>query len=264
LPATDIAMRLADTLMAVTPRHKPSPERLSACRIVSHRGEHDNVNVFENTLPAFRQAADAGVWGLECDIRWTRDDVPVICHDVDGRRVFGKAVAVADHDFHTLRDELPLVPSLAEVLQAFGGRHHLMLEIKDIGEPLTAARKAVLGELLAPYQAGSDFHMLALEPELFDAVDFLPREACFPVAELHVSRLSRAALDKSFGGLTGHFLLLNDVLKARHEGAGQRIGVGFIRSRNSLYRELNRGIDWIFSNDAVKLQAIIHEALSQE
>ena len=36
---------------------------LDSCRLISHRGEHDNQSVFENTLPALQQAMDAGVWG---------------------------------------------------------------------------------------------------------------------------------------------------------------------------------------------------------
>ena len=31
---------------------------------------------------------------------------------------------------------------------------------------------------------------------------------------------------------------------------------GFISSKNCLFRELNRSVDWIFSNDAVKIQKI--------
>ena len=31
---------------------------------------------------------------------------------------------------------------------------------------------------------------------------------------------------------------------------------GFIHSRNALFRELNRGVEWIFSNEAVRMQGI--------
>ena len=54
------------------PRMRPSRAALEACKIVSHRGEHDNRRVFENTLAAFDAAAAAGCWGLEFDVRWTR------------------------------------------------------------------------------------------------------------------------------------------------------------------------------------------------
>jgi hypothetical protein len=34
---------------------------------------------------------------------------------------------------------------------------------------------------------------------------------------------------------------------------------GFIASKNSLYRELNRGVEWVFTNDALKLQAMLSD-----
>ena len=39
-----------------------------------------------------------------------------------------------------------------------------------------------------------------------------------------------------------------------HTGSGWE--QDFPSSRNTLFRELNRGIEWIFSNDAVALQHI--------
>jgi glycerophosphoryl diester phosphodiesterase len=91
---------------------------------------------------------------------------------------------------------------------------------------------------------------------LFARVDFVPRNFCFPVAQLNTSRLSAAAIETQCGGLTGHFLLLTNKLRKRHELAGQCIGTGFISSKNCLFRELNRSVEWIFSNDAVKIQKI--------
>jgi glycerophosphoryl diester phosphodiesterase len=81
------------------------------------------------------------------------------------------------------------------------------------------------------------------------------------VAELNVTRLSEAAIAMELGGLTGHYLLLGDSLKQRHELHGQRVGTGFPNSRNSLFRELHREVEWIFSNDAVKLQAVLEAHL---
>ena len=109
--------------------------------------------------------------------------------------------------------------------------------------------------------AGHDYHFLSLDPELFEQVDFVSRNVCLPVSELNAVRLSRASLELKFGGLTGHYSLLTNALKQRHSVAGQRIGTGFISSKNCLFRELNRDIEWIFSNDAVKIQKIRDDRL---
>jgi glycerophosphoryl diester phosphodiesterase len=250
------AMKAADIAAAIIPQKVPAQRALQNCKIISHRGEHDNVSIIENTLPAFNKASDNGVWGIECDIRWTADLVPVISHDECGSRLFGNPAIIAELAFYQLREQLPLIPSLLELVEHLGGRTHLMLEIKAEPCPDLERQKAILQQQLSGLSPGIDYHFLALDPQLFDRVEFVPRQFCFPVSEFNVADLSRAAIDTQCGGLNGHYLLLNNRLKNRHSLAGQRIGTGFISSKNCLFRELNRGIEWIFSNDAVKIKKI--------
>ncbi len=254
-------MIVVDWLMAVIPRAVPDKIVLQKCKIISHRGEHDNTEIMENTLRAYDFARANGVWGIEVDIRWTADLVPVICHDPDGERVFGNAISVNRVSFAELRAALPLIPSLAELIVEFGGNTHLMLELKAEPFPQLEKQKQLLQQHLSALTPGEDYHLLALDPVLFELVDFLPRRFCLPVAETNSRALSQAGLDGGYGGLTGHYLLLNNRLKQRHEQAGQRIGTGFINSRNCLFRELSRGVEWIFSDDAVKLQKILDHHL---
>ena len=256
-----VAMAAADWLVAGIPQSMPDRLALRACKIISHRGEHDNISVMENTLAAFDRARAAGVWGIECDIRWTADLVPVISHDACGTRLFGNPARLGELSFADLRAHMPQIPSLAELLDEFGGNTHLMLEIKEEHYPQPQQQKRILRSLLSKLIPGRDYHFLALEIEVFDKVDFVPRKFCFPVSELNVSSLSRAAIETRCGGLNGHFLLLTDKLRKRHESVGQRVGTGFIASKNGLFRELNRGIEWIFSNDAVKIQKIRDDCL---
>lgn len=250
------AIRAADRVTAGIPQAVPDRLALQNCKIISHRGEHDNGTVIENTLQAFDNARAAGVWGMECDIRWTRDLVPVIHHDASGTRLFGDPAMLYRLTFTELRRRLPLIPSLAELVAEFGGNTHLMLEIKADHYPQPARQKRVLQELLSPLTPGQDYHFLTLDPALAEYVDFLPGRYCVLVAELNMPRLSRYSLERGLGGLAGHFLLLSDAVKQRHMAAGQHTGTGYISSRNCLFRELNRGIEWIFSNDAIKIQQI--------
>ena len=68
--------------------------------------------------------------------------------------------------------------------------------------------------------------------------------------------LSRLALQRSLGGLTGHYLLVNRRKIDAHHRAGQKVGTGFVDSANCLFREIHRGVDWVFSNRAAYLQGI--------
>jgi len=49
----------------------------------------------------------------------------------------------------------------------------------------------------------------------------------------------------------------------KHLKSGQKIGVGYPRSKNSLFRELNRSVEWIFSNDAIGLNSIFQTELKK-
>ena len=82
-----------------------------------------------------------------------------------------------------------------------------------------------------------------------------------PVSQVNIKHMSKASLEGIYGGFGGHFLLMTDEIKQRHESIGQNIATGFVASRNSLFRELNRGVDWVFSNHAVKLQKILEQYL---
>lgn len=78
-------------------------------RIIGHRGA--SASHPENTIEAFRAAAEQGAHGVELDVRRTEDDVLVVVHDAhlaDGRLV--RATSSADLPDH--------VPTLSEALEA--------------------------------------------------------------------------------------------------------------------------------------------------
>ena len=254
-------LRSADALFRRYPQPHPTAERLAGCRIISHRGEHDNRQIIENTIPAFRAAVAGGVWGIEFDVRWTRDRRPVVIHDPDARRLFGRPIRFRQTDYRVLKSACPLIPSLEEVVQTFGRRVHLMVELKherfeDIGEQRRALKAHFAG--LAPVD---DFHLMSLSPEVLDVFDVVPVSARLPIAQANVGTISRQAISKPLGGLLGHYLLVTDALVGKHTALGQNVGTGFIDSLNCLFREVNRNITWIFSNRAAVLQAAVDAAL---
>ena len=66
---------------------------MQAQLIVGHRGSQWGV---ENTRAAFINGANAGAWGLECDIRVTGDGSFVISHDDSYKRLGGHETKIAD------------------------------------------------------------------------------------------------------------------------------------------------------------------------
>jgi glycerophosphoryl diester phosphodiesterase len=255
------AMDIADGIYARCRQPKPSCEKLSKSKIVAHRGAHGN-GVLENTLAAFDLAADCGVWGLEMDLRWTADLHPVIHHDASLARIFDSDEYLNKLNLDELRARFPLIPTLAEVIARYGGRVHLMLEIKAERYPQPEKQSAILKAHLAGLRPVSDYHFLALDPALFSQAPFVAPKALLPVAETNLSAMSRIALESGFGGVLGHYVLLDQNCLYRHKDAGQSVGTAYVRSLNCLYRELNRGVTWIFSNHAAKLQAMLDASLA--
>ena len=258
-----LAQRLTDIWFLLVPRRRPSLQALLDCKIISHRGEHDNRQVRENTMAAFARIAAAGGWGIEFDVRWTRDLQPVVIHDPSTVRVFDIDLEVAAVSLQELRQQVPEIPTLEEVVSRFGGNIHLMVELKRDELGSVASRANRLREIFATLDAADDYHFLALQFDLFKLVEFAGHQACLAVAEINVGAFSRQVLSSDLAGLCGQYLLINQALLQRHHRQGQKLGTGFIESRFSLYRELNRGVDWIFTNHALKLGAIRQELLKQ-
>ena len=252
---------LADLWFSLLPQPRPSMARLQNCKIVSHRGAHDNSEVRENTMAAFERVRDAGIWGIELDVRWTLDLEPVVIHDENTHRVFGLNIVIAQHKLQDLRQQIPLIPTLAEVVQKFGGKTHLMVELKPDVLGKVEQKRERLQAIFAPIIPAQDFHFIALDLGLFDMASFVGDSACVPVAELNVNAMSRETLQRPFAGISGQYLLLHRRMIRRHQQRQQNIGTGFTASRYCLYRELNRGVDWIFTNHALKLRAILLQLL---
>jgi glycerophosphoryl diester phosphodiesterase len=255
--------RIVDDLYARWPQPRPSTEQLRQAKIVCHRGEHLDGNLRENTLAAFDSAVESGVWGIEFDIRWTRDLQPVVCHDANLQRVFGFTLEIGDTSLAELRSACPLVPSLEEVIQRYGKRVHLMAEIKEEVYPDPLRQNRILHGIFQALRPQTDFHILSLSSRMFGLIDFVPKTACLPVAQLNLSRLSRSAAQDRMAGVAGHYLFVTSKTIRRHHVLGQQVATGYIGSQNCLFREINRGVDWIFSNRGAGIQAILNDCLRQ-
>lgn len=248
--------RMADDWQSRVRQPVPDRNRLLRSRIVSHRGEYDNRRVFENTLPAFERARKAGLWGVELDVRWTLDSEPVVFHDHDLRRLFNTDISLSQLTAAELEKNFPMIPRLSQVIEKYGQRLHLMVELKKDSHPDPACQNQMLQVLFAHLVPQTDFHLLSLYPEVLKQFVFVSPRACLPIVRLNVPKGSRLAIAAGYGGIAGHYQLLTDAVVKTHREKGQAVGTGYVASKNCLFREVNRGVKWIFSNRGAALQAI--------
>ncbi len=250
-----------DLTFKALPQPVPDRELLRKVKLISHRGEHNNLDIIENTIHAFSRSVRSGVWGIELDIRWTADLHPVVIHDADAKRLFNKDIKIANVTLAFLKQHIPQIPTLKEIIHKFGHRIHLMIEIKREYFPDPVQQNQILSDLLSPLTSCKDYHFLALDISVFEHLTFIPSPALLTVSEMNTKRLSRIVLRRKFGGITGHYLLVTDRLIEEHQKVNQEVGTGFISSKNALFREINRGVNWIFSNKAGTLQKIVDDCL---
>jgi len=257
-------LKICDLIFELIPRQMPPSEILAKCKIVSHRGQHDNKIVFENTLASFDKVLETNkIWGIEFDFRWTKDLCPVVIHDPDLQRLHGINKLVSDTLHNDLKQLCPLVPTLEEVLNRYGKKLHLMVEVKEELYPEPEKQVLILKNLFSDLDPAKDFHLISLKPQMLEKINFLENKAKILVAEFNVNELSRIALEKNYAGFAGHYFLMGNKLVRKHIDYGQSIGIGYPSSKNSLFRELNRSVEWIFSNDALGLFSICQTELKK-
>lgn len=104
-------------------------------KIIGHRGAAGLA--LENTLPSLELARLLGVDAVEFDVRKTKDEELVLCHDADLERISGQNIKVADSSLEDLQqivlsDGESCVPTLKEALKVIGKRP-VIVELKQKG-----------------------------------------------------------------------------------------------------------------------------------
>lgn len=253
-PAEWIINTFVSAAFSVWPQKMPTSEALKSTKIIAHRGVHEGGIAQENSIKSFRLALEHQIWAVELDIRFTKDNIPVVIHDADCGRLFNRPdIEIQNILFHDLHNQLPEIASLAEVIKEFGKNLHLMIEVKE-DLALSPEKITHLKNLLSQLTPKEDYHMLSLTPEFLEPLKFMPSAALLDVIWLEPTKTKHKNLQFNHGGIAGHFLFFSQKELRELKSQNKQIGVGFLDSRNSLYREVNRGADFIFTNHPLRLK----------
>ncbi len=138
--------------LLLQPRRKqPGWEKLSGVRY-AHRGLHNTIEgVPENSLAAFRKAADCG-FGAELDVHLMADGSLAVVHDSNLQRVCGKNLIIEDMtseelQHYPLQGTKETIPLLQDVLDVFEGKTPLIIELKAERGNAAALTDAVMNLL---------------------------------------------------------------------------------------------------------------------
>lgn len=101
---------------------------------IAHRGLFDNKKIPENSLLAFRRAISFHI-PFELDIQLTKDNVIIVFHDINLKRMCGVDKYICDMTYDEIRKFSLLstkekIPTFREVLELTNGSVLLDIEIK--------------------------------------------------------------------------------------------------------------------------------------
>ena len=257
--------------------------------IIAHRGA--SAIAPENTLLAFRLAAEAGAEMIETDAHLTRDGEIILMHDADLGRTTNCIGIIGDYcrsdieacdtgywfapdgdKHHPFRGLGLMVPTLRGVFATLGElnpRMHVNVEIKnspdtlgyDPGHRLASALVSLVREMgVAERTIVSSFN-----PEAIDRVKELDggiRTAylCAPWADVH-ARLAYAVA-RGHDALHPHHASMGPVDMARRivdvvHRAGLSVNVWTVNDPERMRELATAGVDGIMTDDPGRLRAIL-------
>lgn len=117
--------------------------------LFAHRGYHEgrDSQVPENSLAAFERAVENG-FGAELDVHLLKDGHLAVLHDSNLKRMCGKKrmiedLSLQDLDSCILGKSSQTIPSFEQVLEVFGAKVPLIIELKTAGNNAAALTEKV-------------------------------------------------------------------------------------------------------------------------
>jgi glycerophosphoryl diester phosphodiesterase len=228
--------------------------------VIAHRGASGSLP--ENTLPAYRRAVEEGADMIEIDLHRTRDGELVVTHD-ENLAGLGGAGEIADATAAEVRaldaGAGERIPTLDEVLDAFGDRIPFNLELKrgtaaDYERLEAATLDAVERRGLLASTLFSCFH----DPVLarLRAVSPAARMALLLSVRFPHRPIERALALGAEAINPSRHLVSPELLDAAH-GEGLAVLVYTVDAEDEMRRLLDQGVDGIFTNYPGRLRHVV-------
>jgi glycerophosphoryl diester phosphodiesterase len=182
----------------------------------------------ENSLPALLAAASTGYDGLEFDLRFSRDGVPVVVHDETLARTHGDKRAVSELDVSEL--QRLGVPALTDALAALPDTLFLDIELKV---PPLQSFFAVLGE--RSVDAGARLVISSFDDDALREVGLrAPHMSRWLNVEFPSLEARAQALALAVDGVSVEKSLLGSAWVRDLQAAGLELAVWTLRTREDL------------------------------
>jgi glycerophosphoryl diester phosphodiesterase len=228
--------------------------------VIAHRG--DEAYAPENTLSAFKQAADKGTDAVEFDVKLTSDNEVIVLHDQTVNRTTNGTGNVAKLPLAALQEldagvQFPWqfpgerIPTLDEVFETIGKRIYMNVELKNYSTPNDALVPKVV-ELVKKH---------GLQNRVLFSSFFARnlRKVRLLLPEVPRGLLTIPGLMGSWGrtfGWRGNYYALNPYLTDINAGlvdrvhaAGKRVNAWTVTTEADIKRMIGLGVDGIITGD---------------
>jgi len=228
------------------------------CLVIAHRGA--SAAAPENTLAAFRLAADLGADGVELDVRRTVDGQLVVIHDASVDRTTNGTGRVAALTLDQVRRfdagrkfgppfRGERIPLLSQVFEVLGGRLLVDVEVKAAGVEaalLDLIRKTQMVDsvLISSFDGQVVAHVRDLAPEM-------PAGLLQSAADPYVAVSVRAT-----AYLPEVTALTADVV-ASCRSHGLRVITWTVRTEEEARQALRLGVDGIIADDPTMIRKML-------
>ncbi|MGH9545172.1 MAG: glycerophosphodiester phosphodiesterase [Terriglobales bacterium] len=201
--------------------------------LLGHRGERVSTGIPENTFAAFDFALKHGCDGFEFDVRLTACGSAVVCHDP---KFDGITIAQAQ------ARRLPQLPRLEDVIQGYGQRAFLDIElkVKDLESKVLAA--------LSQYPPSQDYVVSSFIPDVL--MDLEARSSTVCLGMICEDSAQLASWRKlPIDCVIAHQSLVDRLLVHNIQAAGCRVFVWTVNDAQTMLRLAGWGVDGIISDD---------------
>jgi glycerophosphoryl diester phosphodiesterase len=216
--------------------------------LLGHRGLRMSRLAKENTFAAFDLALDHGCDGFEFDVRLTQSGRALVCHEP---RVGSVTVSRAT------RQQLRDLPQLSEVLERYGQRVFLDIELKVAG-----LERMVLNAL-QEYPPSRDYVVSSFIPDVI--LEIVARRAKVPTGIIceNARQLSRwPKLPAAY--VIPHYSLIKPKLIEDVHRAGRKLIAWTVNNARSMQRMAEMGVDAIISDNTQLLVRTLKSSRNSE
>lgn len=201
--------------------------------LLGHRGARASTAIPENTFASFDLALEHGCDGFEFDVRRTACGTAVVCHDPKVGKI---AIAGAR------ARQLPALPRLHDVIQRYGQRAFLNMElkVKDLESKVLAA----LGEF--PPRQG--YVVSSFIPDVVMELEARSSSVAIGIiceTPAQLARWRKLPVDY----VIPQEALVSQLLVREIQAAGLQVFVWTVNDKEAMLRLADWGVDGIISDD---------------